>query len=485
MEPACSKDEQRIQLLSAEDSESNSPEIQLQRPESCLNRYWKILIITPLLVLLLLLTYWITNHEGARSPTNTPGNESLHILVNHTSGPVTEEPQIDVQNNPDGCQVGLYTLAKIQMNDFDQYGTSETIPASEIRHNGQLIALHEEPGKSIRAEILVEETPIHARGGSSLVAFIGGAHSTGIGLFTDNKNGTYTICCSIPPECVNITVRLYSYDYSAYKAVEEGWGTHDSDGIGIRTVYKRRLCPSQASVDAGMSHIPPTCTQNAVSMKPGSWTQINTQWFWKSHQENCLVPDMSVDWIPCVTKTFQMRFFGDITSHWYSFYMTEFLKSLPQNSIHNIPEHKYTYASKCEDIHTHLFGVQTLRNKLTYVVIHCGSSTFFENGYEALQNEIIALFAKIREIKTISPNLRFVFILSTLKQQVSMSRPSQYTELNLFSSAAINSWIADRAGIEGITVFDDMYPKTMGLAHIGIIDKPLANLLMYHMCNIN
>ena len=485
MERTCSKDEQTIQLLSVEESESNSPEIRLQRPQSCLNKYWKILMITPLLVLLLLLTYWITvKGIAAGGQTGPAENHSTHFPSNNTSSAVNDSIEPEVAEQPDGCHVGLYSLAKIQMHDFDTTGASESrVDPLEVHHTGQLVSHEEVPGQSLRATILVEEKPIHVKGGSSFVAFIGGNHSTSIGFFTDNKNGTYTICCPLPPECVNITVRLYSFDYSAYKAVESLDGQFAND-VGIRTAYQTRLCPSRSSVDAGMSHIPPYCIHKDVSMKPGSWTQINQLWFWKSHEENCLVPDMSRNWIPCATKTHGIRIFGDATAHWYSYYVSEFLKSRPANPLFDQTV-KFTYTQSCKDIHTSLFGIQTVPRKTTYVVLQCGSNTFYEQGYNALQREITDLFAKAKEVREISPNLRFVFLLSALKQQVSKSASSEYTELNMFSSAAINSWIADQAKINGVSVFDDMYPKTMGLGHIGSISEPLTNLFMYHMCNVN
>ena len=486
MERTCSKDEQTIQLLSIEESESNSPEIRLQRPQSCLNKYWKILVIAPLLVLLLLLTYWITvKGIAAGGQTGPAENHSIHFPINHTSGAVKDNTEPEVANQPDGCHVGLYDLAKIQMHDFDTYGSSESrVNPLQVHHFGQLVSREEVPGQSLTATILVEERPIHAKGGSSFVAFIGGNHSTGIGFFTDNKNGAYTICCPLPPECVNITIRLYSFDYSAYKAVENLDYGQFSDGVGIRTAYQTRLCPSLASVDAGMSHIAPNCIHKDVSMKPGSWIQINLNWFWKSHEENCLVPDLSVNWTPCATKTHGFRIFGDSTAHWYSYYVSEFLKSRSANPLYDQTV-KFKYTELCKDIHTSLFGIQTVPRKITYVVLHCGSKTFYDQGYNALQKEITDLFAKAKEVREISPNLRFVFILSALKQQVSKSASSGYTELNMFSSAAINSWIADQALIYGVSVFDDLYPKTMGLGHIGSINKPLTNLFLHHMCSVD
>ncbi len=474
MEQPCGKDEQRIQLLTAEEQlEANSPEVKLPRPSgSYPARYRKLLVITPILVCLLLLTYWIT----AKSLRQF-GDESFESAGN---GTISRRPQ----TLPDGCHVRLFALAGKQMQDFEALRESAMagVRPVTVAHDGQLVGLHSTDQGEFAAEILIHESPSGGNpGGSSFMAFVAGNHSSGVSLFSDNKNGTYAVCCVLPPECVTVTVRLYSYAFSAYRAITDP-DTRDLSEKDIRTVHQQKICPKQSRVDGLVPRVPEKPCSRNVSLEPGSWTQVNGTWLWRSHKARCLVPDLWATSMSCAQDMFSIQFMGDRAAHLYNFYMTSSPDVLPKSFRHvNIV--KFKYGSQCGDLHRSLYGVRTVNGRKSFVLVHCGAETFFKRGYTAFQEEIINLFAIAKEVQRISPGLRFVFILSSMNQQTSsVSEGSKFDELNVFSSAAINRWISDEAEAHGVSVFDDMYPRLIGQGHIGPVDNPLSNILLYHMC---
>ncbi len=497
MEPPCNKDEQKVQLLTAEEQlESNSSDVNLRRPRACYPQ--KIWIISSGLICVLLLIIWISTKSGNSPPvggtTESPVIETLPVTseqpevlqevenqaVEHQAA-LDQDAEVLVQDEE--CHTGLYSAARKQMRAFEMLQESDIEPIStaEVTFQARLTPIQVNPDGSAVARILIREIPTQTVGGSSYMTFIAGKNSTSISVFTASANGSYTTCFSVLPECVNLTVRLYSYQYQAFQAVELQ-GIDQAENIYVQTVFQAHVCPPKNI------SVPPEemCSHKDISMEPGSWIfeRKDRKWFWISHKENCRVPDMAAGWATCRDKIFDIQFIGDDTAHWYSYYTQLFFQVFKTLDSFQHTQ-KFTYKATCEDVAKTQLNFETTTSKLTFVIMHCGGETFFKEGYADFQVKILDLFAKAHEVMRASPNLRFVFVLSAIRRKDTQTMPITYTELNLFSSAAVNTWIADHSQKYGISVFDDMYPRTMGQAYMEIIDEPLTNMLLYHICSVD
>lgn len=487
-------DEQQIQLLSEEERANNAPDVDfhVHHPQTFVNKYWKVLVITPLLVFILMLTYWVTSRATSQEkpqlqqgqisdknssasfgvPTKPPDVKVVIVNEPTTSAKTTSKPQAKF----DLCHLSLYEFAQKQYEEYQLSPTKYSVMRSEdVSFEAHFNGITTNPGRDQTGEVLLQEYISRAGlsyGKSSFLTFVSTSHYAGLGLQHRVGDRDYTVCVVLPPECAGINIHLFSYGFSAYTALDM-----NIDEQIPRSIFSTTICPAQ--VDNFMPTGLGVCSHQDVTMKAGAWVQINGRWYWKSHVDHCHVPDMlESGWTFCSSKLHTTEYIGDEKVHSASYRMQQLFKEYSGAYVS-----RYTYTGSCSDISRWLMGLSTVTDKLTVAVIHCATDSLYTTHFFTFKSMITSMFLKAKEAKRLSPNLRFVFLLTEYSQMNAIQAAGMGRK-NIFTSATVNSWVSEAAHLAGVEVFDDMYPRLIGRGHITGLDDAMANLLLYKICTL-